>query len=54
MEEKCKNCKHFQMGISCVNGQMIFDPFAKAYCVKHNIGVRLSDKCSDYEEKKIK
>lgn len=52
MEEKCKNCKHFQMGISCVNGQRIFDPFAKAYCLKHLISVRLSDKCSDYEEKK--
>lgn len=44
MENKCKDCKHFQMGTNCIDGMIIFDPFAKALCVKYNLQTSYNQK----------
>ena len=53
MENKCKDCKHFQMGMSYIDGMQIFDPFKKALCIKDNLETSYNHKAgSCFEERK--
>lgn len=51
MEEKCKNCIHFQMGISYECGVQIFNPFEKSLCMLHKISVTMNEKCKEFKQK---